>query len=29
MTITKLIEDLEIIKARDGDLNLWNKLFIM
>lgn len=28
MKITELIEDLEIIKARDGDLDLWNKTII-
>ena len=28
MKITKLIEDLEIIKTRDGDLDLWNKTII-
>ena len=25
MTITELIKDLETIKIRDGDLNLWDK----
>jgi hypothetical protein len=28
MTITELIKDLEIIKIRDGDLDLWNKINI-
>lgn len=28
MTITELIKDLETIKIRDGDLDLWNKTII-
>lgn len=28
MTITELIKDLETIKIRDGDLDIWNKTII-
>ena len=28
MTITELIKDLETIKIRDGDLDLWDKITI-
>lgn len=28
MTITELIKDLETIKLRDGDLDLWDKTTI-
>lgn len=28
MKITELIKDLEIIKTRDGDLDLWDKVTV-